>query len=187
MCDLRHWKLKTTKHNQEHPGRLCTDTQGQTSPHFFVSSEKKRELSLPQHLVPSLEDTSSSGELLKHTFLVQGPQALGVPSTCPAPLPPKNPMGKKTIAKSTLGREGFIWLIYPNHSPSLREAEAGARAGQELKPTTPWRNATQWVCSCWLAQPASLHTSDVAPPSSWALPHQLLFMQMPNKHAHRAI
>lgn len=38
-----------------------------------------------------------------------------------------------TMAKSNEWRKGFIWLTCSDHSPSLREAKAGTRAGQELK------------------------------------------------------
>ena len=31
------------------------------------------------------------------------------------------------MTKSNLGRKGFIWLILPDHSPSLRELRVGAQ------------------------------------------------------------
>lgn len=39
----------------------------------------------------------------------------------------------KTMTKSNLEKKEFVWLAYPNHSPSLWEVMAGTQTGQELE------------------------------------------------------
>lgn len=43
----------------------------------------------------------------------------------------------KTVTKSNLGREDFLWFVCPNHSPSLREVKARSRGRKGLMQRPP--------------------------------------------------
>lgn len=59
----------------------------------------------------------------------------------------------KTLTKVILGKRGFIWFSYPDHSPPLREVRAGTKARAEV-------GAMEEHCLLawfpWLVQPTFL-------------------------------
>ena len=83
------------------------------------------------------------------------------------------------MTKKQLGRKGFIWLPFPDHSPSLKEVRIGTQTGLE-----PMAGAdAEFVEGCcllafftWLAQPSFLKNPGPlaqkwsSPTVGWALP-----------------
>ena len=49
-----------------------------------------------------------------------------------------------TLTENNLERKGFIWLILPHPSPSLKEIRAGTQKGQEPG-SRSWCRSPQWA------------------------------------------
>lgn len=55
------------------------------------------------------------------------------------------------MARATWGGKGFIWLLLPQHSSSLKEVMTGTQAGQQTGGQELmqglWRGVTDWFAS----------------------------------------
>lgn len=94
------------------------------------------------------------------------------------------------MAEDNLGRKLFIWLLCPDHRPSLRETSAGTHAdGAAGTEAEAWRNTTYLLVSCdllsyLLMYIRAAHLGLVPSTVGGALLHQLLIKKVPHTFAH---
>ena len=98
--------------------------------------------------------------------------------------------------QSSLGREGFVWLMLPHHSSSLKEVRTGTQAGQEPKGRSWCRGhggalLTGFLimaCSaCFLMESRTTSPGMTPLTLGLALPHQSLIKEMPYRSAYSLI
>lgn len=82
-----------------------------------------------------------------------------------------------TMTGSNMGRKGFTWPIYPDHSWPLRGDRKEFKQEQRQE---PWRN----TCSvCFFIQARSTCPGMTPQTVNWALPHESVMKKIP-QHVH---
>ena len=87
------------------------------------------------------------------------------------------------MTKSKEERKGFIWLVFPHHSPSLKKVRAGTQAEQEPEAgadAEAMEDATYWLAHHDLLSLLSHRTQDL---QSWnGTTHNGLLPRLPINH-----